>query len=115
MQQSAVRAIAPETAFASTVLTDKAEALAHAKQGGLDIEARLDRDIVWVILRRGKLGGLALRMPVFSQDARCRTIKHADALIALECKGSLGTAHLTSKRPALGVLRGSVLLARERR
>ncbi len=93
-QSNAARAIAPETAFVSKVLADKSDPLARARQGGLDIEVRQERDTVFVILRRGKLGGLALRMPIFSPDARCRTIKHADALIALECKGTLGTARL---------------------
>ncbi|VWX55135.1 hypothetical protein [Novosphingobium sp. 9U] len=93
-QASTIEAISPETAHASKVLTDTSPPLASARQGGLDLEARLDRDTVWLIMRRNGDGGLALRMPVFSDDAKPRVLKVAGALLALECKGTLGTAHL---------------------
>lgn len=93
-RNSAAKAISPETASASRVLTDESEPLARACQGSLDLEVRLDRDTIWLIMRRVNEGGLALRMPVFSPDAECRSIKVAGALAAVECKGSLGTARL---------------------
>jgi len=93
-QASLVEAISPETAHASKVLTDKSEPLARAQQGGLLLEARLERDTLWFIMRRDGDGGLALRLPVFSDDAQARVIKVPDALMALECKGSLGTVRL---------------------
>ncbi|MFC0205635.1 hypothetical protein [Novosphingobium soli] len=94
-QDALLDAITPETAFACAVLTAKEEPVVRARQGGLDLEVRQDRETLWLILRRGRNGGLALRMPVFSPDAECRVVKVADSLAAVECKGSLGTARLT--------------------
>ncbi|MFS0849950.1 hypothetical protein AB3M93_10860 [Novosphingobium panipatense] len=94
MATRTVQAIAPETAFASKVLTDTSEPLAKARQGNLELEVRLAGDTLWLIIRRGTEGGLALRMPVFSQDAKCRLLKNGDALAAVECTGSLGKARL---------------------
>ncbi len=87
--------ITPDAALASEVLGARADdPIARARLGGLDLEVRLEHDTLWITLRRGELGGLALRMPVFSPDCSCRAIRAPDALAAVECKGSLGTARL---------------------
>lgn len=94
-QVDTLPAIDPATALASQVLQNiDGKPVACVRQGGLDVDVRLDRDTLWVTMRRGKVGGLSLRMPVFSPDAQCRPIKVAGALAAVECKGSLGTARL---------------------
>jgi hypothetical protein len=93
-EDNPVHPITPETAFATKVLTAKDGPLVRSRQGGLDLEIRLEADTLWVIMRREDQGGLALRMPVFSSDADCRVVKVPNALAAIECKGSLGTARL---------------------
>jgi hypothetical protein len=93
-RQNTLHAVTPEAALACTVLTSPDEPLAHARQGGLDLEVRQERDTLWLIMRRDEEGGLALRMPLFSPDATCRVLKAADTLMTVECKGSLGTARL---------------------
>lgn len=99
-----VQAINPATALASKFLHEASGTpVATARQGGLDIEVRLERDTLWIVMRRGEMGGLALRMPVFSPEARCRPLKIADALAAVECKGELGTSRLVLRGDPFGV------------
>lgn len=89
------QAIDPATVRATKVLQQTAAPpAAAARQGDLDIEVRLEEDTVWVVMRRGEAGGLALRMPVFSPDARCRSLKVPGTLAAVECEGTLGTSRL---------------------
>lgn len=89
-------AITPQAEVAREVLARRAnDPIALTRQGGLEVEVRLEQDTLWVVLRRYEQGGLALRFPVFSPDAACRTIRVPEALICVECKGSLGTARLT--------------------
>jgi hypothetical protein len=87
--------ITSQTALASEVLRSPSkEPIARAQQGGLDIEVRLEQESLWIIMRRNAEGGLALRMPLFSHDCECRPLTVGNALAAIECKGSLGTARL---------------------
>lgn len=92
---TAHHALVPETALASAVLRERRDPpIANARQGGLDIEVRLDQGSVWVVMQRGNAGGLALRMPVFNPDPQCRRVRKAGTLAAVEWRGSLGTARL---------------------
>jgi hypothetical protein len=77
--------------------------IAEARQGALDVAVRLERDSLWVELRRDGEGGLALRMPVFSPDARCRPVKVEGALAAVTCSGSLGEARLVVRGDPFGL------------
>ena len=93
--QDEASVLTPEGAVASSVLREReAEPIAQARQGGLHLEVRLERQHIWITMERSGKAGLALRMPVFSPDARCRVLKKPGALAAVECKGSLGTARL---------------------
>jgi hypothetical protein len=95
MAQRAATALNPATALARHVLRRAdGPAIATARQGGLEIAVRLERDLLWIVLQRNHEGGLALRLPVFSPDARCFEVDADDALVAVECRGSLGTARL---------------------
>ena len=94
VKSNLARAITPEAAVACEVLTAADEPLVRARQGGLDLEVRLGQETIWLVMRRGKEGGLALRMPAFSPGCECRKLDIAGALAAVECKGSLGTARL---------------------
>lgn len=96
--------ITPEARLARTTLAapDRTP-IARARQGGLDIEVRLERDALWVVLRRQKVGGLALRMPVFSPEARCREIEMDNAIAAVECVSEVGTARLVLRGEPFGI------------
>ncbi len=97
-------AISPEAARAREVLERPARApIAQARQGGMDIEVRLEGDTLWIVTRRDQQGGLALRMPVFSTDATARLVKAKDALATVECKGSLGTGRLVLRGEPSGL------------
>lgn len=99
-----VHAISPNVARARDILARPARSpIARARQGDLDLEVRLEYDTLWVVLRRGKTGGLALRLPLFSPDVRCRKITIKDALTAIECSGELGTARLVVKGEPFGL------------
>lgn len=93
-QGQTARAISMHAAVARAVIGGDGEPVARAKQGGLDVEVRLEHEHLWVVLRRGERGGLALRMPVFSPETDCRCFAHEGALVAVECQGVLGTARL---------------------
>jgi len=78
-------------------------AIVTTRQGGLDIAVRQERDSLWVELRRDGEGGLALRMPVFSPDARSRAIDVEGALAAVTCEGRLGTGRLVLRGDRSGL------------
>jgi hypothetical protein len=101
-QTSKSRPYYPTTALAHEVLRSTDKPIAAFKQGELDVEVRLEREFVWVVMRRVEEGGLALRMPVLSPDAHCDAIAANDPL-TIECKGSLGTARLTVRQEPFGL------------
>jgi hypothetical protein len=89
------RAITPDAATAQDILAKRADSpIARGRQGGLDIEVKLEHDALWIVLRREEQGGLALRVPVFSTECRCREIEVKDAIAAVECTSDLGTGRL---------------------
>lgn len=97
-------AVTPDAALACTVLAKPHPSpIARSRQGGLDIEVRLEQATLWIVLRRGDLGGLALRFPVFSPDAECREVKVKGALAAVECSSGLGTARLVLRGEPFGL------------
>ncbi|MFK4872169.1 hypothetical protein [Novosphingobium sp. ZW T3_23] len=103
-QADTAQAIDPVTVRASAILRETSETpVAKARQGGLDIEVRLVDDTLWIVMRRRDAGGLALRMPVFSPDARCRGLKVPGAIAAVECEGSLGTSRLVLTADPFGL------------
>jgi len=96
--------ITPQAVAASTVLMREAERpLARADQGSLQIEVRLEQDTLWIVVRRGAEGGLALRFPVFSADATARTIKDGETLASVQVTGSLGTGRLSLRGEPFGL------------
>lgn len=95
--------ITPDMAAAEAVLGQRCEPAAQCRQGGLDVAVFQQDGMVWVVLQRGPEGGLALRMPVFSPDARCRSVACEGALAAVECSGSLGRARLVLRGDAFGL------------
>jgi hypothetical protein len=98
------RALNAFTAAARTVLEESdGRPVAATRQGELDIEVRLERDMLWIEMRRNGEGGLALRMPVFSPDCRCVKLEMDDALAAVGCRGSLGTARLVLRGDPFGL------------
>lgn len=99
-EDNATTLMTPDLAVAQAALVHPAAPLAQCQQGGLEIELSLHDTAIWVKLRRDDIGGLALRMPVFSPDVQCRTIEVEGALAAIECSGRLGLARL--------ILRGDV-------
>lgn len=96
--------IALDSAHAASALAGPTTPpVAEARQGGLDIAVRLERAEFWVVLTRPGHGGLALRMPAFSSDARCRSLPAGDALAAITCEGALGTARLVVRGDPFGL------------
>lgn len=96
--------ITPQALLASQVLRKRAEPpIARARQGSLDIEVRLEQDMLWVVLRRDAEGGMALRFPVFSPDATCKRRKAPGTIASVACKGALGAARLTVRGEPFGL------------
>lgn len=85
------------------VLAGLCEPLATFRQGQLDGEVHLRRNFAWVVLRRDREGGLALRFPVLSPDAECRAVEQEDTLVTIECSGALGDARLTVRGEPFGI------------
>lgn len=93
-----------ESASARQVLRGKSGTLlAEARQGGLGIEVRFDRDALWIVLRRDISGGLALRMPVFGADATARVVPPEGGLAAVSWRSSLGTGYVRLEGDPFGV------------
>lgn len=74
--QDEASVLTPKGAVASSVLRGReAEPIAQARQGGLHLEVRLAQQHIWITIEPSSKPGLALRMPVFSADAKCRVLK----------------------------------------
>jgi len=88
-------AVSPQAELAGRVLRHGAERpVVRVRQGSLEVEVRLEQETLWVTLRRGEEGGLALRFPTFSPDTRVRVVGAAATLASVEVTGSLGRGRL---------------------
>ncbi len=94
-----------DTMLARSVLTQREEApTATFRLGRLDGSIRLEQGSLWVTLSLGSQGGIALRMPSFSPDAKCVLLPGENAsLVSVQCSGSAGTCVLEVRRDPFGL------------
>src|SRR5436853_1083802 len=84
-----------DTLDARTLLLEKGGApLVEFRQGDLEIAVRERGGFVWVTLGREAGGGLALRLPVFSERSRCRVRRQSGATAVIDVASALGAGRI---------------------
>lgn len=84
-------ALTPDVLEARDALAGKVQPFWRGRHGALDVDARQHGADLWIVFRRGRGGGLALRAPLFSRDNVCRIVEGGKGqMLALEITNELG-------------------------
>lgn len=92
-----------EIAEAREALRGRTNVLKSLSHAGLTIEVRKSASDLWLAFRRGRKGGVALRVPLFLEGARIEFGVQENALLSLRVENSLGCFDMKLRGDAAGI------------